>query len=78
MEIYLTVLTSGASGVEDSFAKTWDEKNSCRREEQLESCRLFGLNEGKIDFLQLIEDEKGACNSFCVTAVIDQTFPHTQ
>lgn len=61
-KISLGVLTSGASGVEDSFCSTpsHENKNSIREAEQLESCKLFGLDNKHITFVRLDEDESGA------------------
>ncbi len=58
-ELFLEVLTGGASGVEDVFAATWDEKTDAREAEQLAACRLFGLEEGRIRFHRLAEDNEG-------------------
>ncbi len=59
--IYLVVLTSGASGVEDSFVTppTWERKTGVRQAEQRASCRFFGLPENRLRFLLLAEDEDG-------------------
>lgn len=59
--IYLAVLTSGASGVEDSFVSppTWQRKTEVRQAEQRASCRFFGLPEERLRFLLLAEDEDG-------------------
>lgn len=59
--IELGVLTSGASGVEDSFCSTPDAvmKARLREDEQRASCRFFGLPESQLGFLRLAEDEKG-------------------
>jgi len=58
-ELFLEVLTGGASGVEDVFAATWEEKTTAREAEQLAACRLFGLEEVRIRFHRLAEDEEG-------------------
>lgn len=58
-ELFLEVLTSGASGVEDCFAASWEEKTVAREAEQRESCRLFGLPAERIGFHRLAEDEDG-------------------
>ncbi len=59
--ISLAVVTSGASGVEDSFCSlpTRKRKSALREAEQRESCRFFGLPEARLSFLRLAEDEKG-------------------
>jgi LmbE family N-acetylglucosaminyl deacetylase len=59
--INLAVLTGGASGVEDSFGSfTCDaDKARLRESEQLDSCRLFGLQEQTVTFLRLQEDAEG-------------------
>ncbi len=58
-ELFLEVLTSGASGVEDCFAGSWEEKTVAREAEQLEGCRVFGLPEERVRFHRLVEDEEG-------------------
>ena len=58
-KLFLEVLTSGASGVEDGFAGTWDEKADAREGEQRESGKVFGLDDGVIRFHRLVEDEEG-------------------
>lgn len=58
-EITLEVLSGGASGVEDAFASTWEEKTAAREMEQRDSCGLFGLPSGKIRFHRLLEDPSG-------------------
>lgn len=59
--IYLAVLTSGASGVEDGFAGALSDadKAALREEEQHASCRFFGLPGENLSFLRLPADEKG-------------------
>jgi LmbE family N-acetylglucosaminyl deacetylase len=59
--IFLTVATSGASGVEDSFCSpsTLGVKAKLREEEQKASCQFFGLPENNLVFLRLEEDEAG-------------------
>lgn len=76
-EMCLEVLTSGASGVEDCFAATWDEKADAREGEQRESGKLFGLDEEKIRFHRLVEDEEGHMledefNEGLVRAILDR------
>jgi LmbE family N-acetylglucosaminyl deacetylase len=58
-DITLEVLSGGASGVEDEFASTWEEKTAAREREQRESCRVFGLEPAKLRFHRLIEDGNG-------------------
>ena len=59
-EVFWTVLTSGWSGVEDSFAGPGrDDKRRVREAEQRESAGRFGLIEGRLVFLALQEDERG-------------------
>lgn len=58
-ELFLEVLTGGASGVEDCFLEGWEEKTAAREVEQLESCRLYGLPEERIRFHRLDEDAEG-------------------
>jgi LmbE family N-acetylglucosaminyl deacetylase len=59
--IELAVLTSGASGVEDSFCSPplRAEKARVRENEQRASCRFFGLPPEQVAFLRLAEDETG-------------------
>lgn len=59
--IHVAVVSSGASGVEDSFCLSSDPKVKAeiREREQKESCRFFGLPEGRLHFLRLEEDETG-------------------
>jgi len=59
VELFLEVLTGGASGVEDCFAATWEEKTAAREGEQMESCRRFGLPESRVRFHRLAEDDAG-------------------
>ena len=60
-EIRLAVLSSSASGVEDSFCRppTAAAKCAIREREQQASCRLFGLPDGFLAFLRLPEDDSG-------------------
>ena len=60
-EIHLAVLSSSASGVEDSFCRppTPAAKGAIREREQQAGCRLFGLPEDRLVFLRLAEDESG-------------------
>ena len=59
--IHLAVATTGANGVEDTFSKSTnpDVKTKIREQEQLASCRFFGLPEANLTFLRLEEDEAG-------------------
>ena len=59
--IYVDVLSSSASGVEDSFCTppTLERKAAVRENEQRESCRFFGLPESHLTFLRLPEDAEG-------------------
>jgi len=59
--IRLCVLSSSASGVEDSFAGQASAvvKATIRESEQQASCLLFGLPDDAIVFLRLPEDEAG-------------------
>lgn len=57
-EIWWVVLTSGWSGVRDEFAgPDRQAKADCRRKEQLESAKLFGIED--VTFLDLPETEEG-------------------
>src|SRR5881296_3262823 len=55
------VVTSGASGVEDSFCAppTLTLKGLVREREQAESCRIFGLPADRLTFLRLSEGDDG-------------------
>jgi LmbE family N-acetylglucosaminyl deacetylase len=59
--VQLCVLSSSASGVEDSFAgqPSAVAKAAIRENEQQTSCRLFGLPDEALVFLRLPEDEAG-------------------
>jgi LmbE family N-acetylglucosaminyl deacetylase len=59
--IYVAVVSSGASGVEDSFCSppTKKNKSEIREKEQRESCTFFGLPDSHLTFLQLKEDPIG-------------------
>lgn len=59
--LYVTVLTSGWSGVEDSFCPTptAEIKAELREQEQKASLRFFGLGQTHLEFLLLEEDERG-------------------
>ena len=55
------VVTSGASGVEDSYVSppTAERKSQIREQEQRASCRFLGVPETNLMFLRLEEDETG-------------------
>ena len=57
----LAVMNGAASGVEDSFREKHPEmtKPQIREQEQLNSCKFFGLPESSVTFLHLDEDENG-------------------
>jgi LmbE family N-acetylglucosaminyl deacetylase len=59
--IRLCVLSSSASGVEDSFAgqPSASVKAAIRESEQQASCRVFGLTDEALVFLRLPENEAG-------------------
>ena len=59
--IYVAVISSGASGVEDSFCSppTKEKKTAVRQKEQAESCSFFGLPASHLTFLRLQEDPAG-------------------
>jgi len=59
--IYVDVLSSSASGVENSFCTppTLEQKAAVREKEQEDSCRFFGLPESCLRFLRLPEDAEG-------------------
>jgi len=59
--LYVTVATSGASGVENSFCTppTLDVKAELRENEQTASCQFFGIPENYLEFLRLEEDDAG-------------------
>ena len=59
--IHVAVVSSGASGVEDSFCTppTATAKAKVREQEQRRSCRFFGLQETFLDFLRLEENHDG-------------------
>ncbi|KAF0151120.1 MAG: hypothetical protein FD143_2225 [Ignavibacteria bacterium] len=58
-EIYLAVLTTGVSGVEDVYAEKTENQNKAaiREEEQKESISFLGLDETHLTFLRLENDE---------------------
>jgi LmbE family N-acetylglucosaminyl deacetylase len=59
--IFLAVLSTGASGVEDTFCTppTEETKAKVREQEQRRSCQFFGLQDTHLDFVQLSEDHDG-------------------
>ena len=59
--IYLTVASSGATRVEDSFCSPpfIQEKSLVREREQTLSCAYFGLPSRRIHFFRLSEDKNG-------------------
>ncbi len=59
--LYVTVATSGASGVQDTFCSppTMEAKGNIREEEQKAGCRFFGLPEANLIFLRLDKDKTG-------------------
>jgi LmbE family N-acetylglucosaminyl deacetylase len=60
--VFVEVLTSGASGVEDSFCapSTKEAKESIREQEQRDSAVLFGLRPERVRFLHLLEGMDGS------------------
>ena len=79
-ELFLDVLTTGASGVDDAFAPTWEQKTAAREAEQQDACRLFGLPEDRLRFHRLAEDENGHMredseNESRVRAILDRVTP---
>ena len=59
--IFLAVISGAASGVEDRFCGSCPgmSKSEIREQEQLASCKFFGLPEDNIRFLRLKEDVDG-------------------
>jgi len=59
--IFVAVLSSGASGVQDDFCPSMfaNEKAAVREQEQRESCKFFGLPDSHLEFLRLSEDHDG-------------------
>lgn len=59
--IFVSVVSSGASGVEDRFRTqaSSETKAAIREQEQRSSCHYFGIQDNRLDFLQLPEDEDG-------------------
>ncbi len=60
-DIWLSVISSSASGVENGFCDhpTAEAKAAIRESEQRTSCRMFGLPDDRIQFLRLPEDGAG-------------------
>ena len=60
-EIHLAVLSGGSQGVQDSYARppTREQKARLREQEQIVSCRFFGLAPARHQFLRLPEAEDG-------------------
>ncbi len=59
--IFVAVVSSGASGVEESFCSppAAETRAEIREQEQRRSCHFFGLPETHLDFLRLPEDSDG-------------------
>lgn len=79
-ELWLDVLTGGASGVEDRFVSGWEAKTAAREAEQRASCALFGLPPGRLRFHRLAEDTDGhmlddPANADRVWAILNQLEP---
>ena len=79
-EMFLDVLTTGASGVDNAFAPTWEQKVAVREAEQQEACQLFGLPEDHLRFHRLAEDKEGHMredleNETRVRAILDRASP---
>ena len=60
-DIHLAVLSGGSQGVQDSYANppTREQKARLREQEQMDSCRFFGLDPARLHFLHLPEAEDG-------------------
>lgn len=76
-EILVEVLNTGASGVQDEFAATWEAKTTAREAEQIASCRLFGLKDDLLRFHRFSEDDEGHMrdnseNSAKLRAILDR------
>ena len=79
-ELWLDVLTGGASGVEDQFLPGWEAKTAAREAEQRASCAMFGLPPERLHFHRLAEDADGHMldnpdNEDRVRAILDQIAP---
>ena len=77
-ELWLEVMTGGASGVEDQFLVGWEAKTAAREAEQRASCELFGLAPERIRFHRLAEDAEGhmlddQANEDRVRSILDQS-----
>jgi LmbE family N-acetylglucosaminyl deacetylase len=59
--ILIAIVSSGASGVEDSYcaSASWQAKADIREREQAAACRFFGLDANSVTFLRLDEDRNG-------------------
>lgn len=59
--IFVSVLSSGAGGVEDEFcpSASVNKKAAVREQEQRESCKFFGLPDTHLEFHRLVEDRDG-------------------
>lgn len=59
--IFVSVVSSGASGVEDRFCTqaSAEAKAAVREQEQRRSCRFFGIPDNHLDFMGLSEDDDG-------------------
>jgi LmbE family N-acetylglucosaminyl deacetylase len=57
--IELAVISGAESGVEDSFCENYPDmtKAEIREQEQLASCKFFGLSESQVNFLHLKEKD---------------------
>lgn len=79
-ELWLEVLTGGASGVEDAFIAGWEDKTLAREAEQRESCRAFGLPDDRLRFHRFAEDDDGHMldndeNAGRVRAILERVGP---
>ena len=79
-DLFLEVLSGGASGVEDGFADGWEEKTTARESEQKESCERFGLSLERLGFHRLAEDESGhirdgEANESAIRRILDRVAP---
>ena len=59
--LHLSVLTSGAAGVQDEYGDPpdWATKSATREQEQRNACAFFGLADGDLEFLRMPEAEDG-------------------
>ncbi|BCX46160.1 glcNac-PIde-N-acetylase family [Haloferula helveola] len=79
-DLFLEVLSGGASGVEDVFAESWEEKTAARESEQKASCERFGLPLERLKFHRLPEDEAGyirddEANDAAIRKILDRVGP---